>query len=111
MDGNRDIPQTPGLHQSTSRIAGNDRTSIYSTTGIAPALAGERNSLYAGKQSVGDGASIRSGLLGHSRADSISGSVAGVGSPLASPKEVSERNPVEEMVEDRATKTKGKGAE
>ncbi|KAH8160285.1 hypothetical protein CIB48_g7958 [Xylaria polymorpha] len=90
MDGMRDIPPTPGLHQSTSRIAGNERASIYSTTGIAPALPGERNSLYAGKQSVGDGASIRSGLLGHGRADSISGSVAGVNSPLASPLEVSE---------------------
>ncbi|KAI0467791.1 hypothetical protein F4859DRAFT_225047 [Xylaria cf. heliscus] len=95
MDGMRDIPPTPGLHQSTSRIAGTERTSIYSTTGIAPALPGERNSLYAGKQSMGDGASIRSGLLGHGRADSVSGSVAGVNSPLSSPLEVSENGPVE----------------
>ena len=95
MDGMRDIPPTPGLHQSATRITGNERTSIYSTTGIAPALPGERNSLYAGKQSMGDGASIRSGLPGHGRADSISGSVAGVNSPLASPMEVSEKNPVE----------------
>jgi hypothetical protein len=96
MDGTRDIPPTPGLYQSSSRIAGNERTSMYSTTGIAPALPGERNSLYAGKQSMGDGASIRSGLLGHGRADSINGSVAGIGSPLASPREVSEKGPVEE---------------
>ncbi|KAI0205614.1 hypothetical protein F4808DRAFT_455838 [Astrocystis sublimbata] len=96
MDGIRDIPPTPGLHQSTSRIAGNERTSIYSTTGIAPALPGERNSLYAGKQSLGDGASIRSGLFGHGRADSVNGSVAGVNSPLVSPFPVSETRPTDE---------------
>ncbi|KAI0407012.1 hypothetical protein F4802DRAFT_555357 [Xylaria palmicola] len=104
MDGIRDIPPTPGLHQSTSRIAGTERTSIYSTTGIAPALPGERNSLYAGKQSMGDGGSIRSNLLGHGRADSISGSVAGVNSPLASPMEVSENSPVEGKHENRPAK-------
>ncbi|KAI0809497.1 hypothetical protein GGR55DRAFT_650171 [Xylaria sp. FL0064] len=101
MDGMRDIPPTPGLHQSTTRIAGTERTSIYSTSGVAPALPGERNSLYAGKQSMGDGASIRSGLPGHGRADSISGSVAGINSPLASPREVSERGPVEEKKKER----------
>lgn len=99
MDGGpRDMP-TPGLHQSTSRLAGasnNERTSIYSTTGMLP---GERNSLYAGKQSLaGDGASIRSGLFGHGRADSINGSVtaAGVGSPLVSPREAAEKGAVAE---------------
>ncbi|KAI1741112.1 hypothetical protein F4680DRAFT_417248 [Xylaria scruposa] len=111
MDGLRDIPQTPGLHQSTSRIAGNERTSIYSTTGIAPALPGERNSLYAGKQSLGDGASVRSGLLGHGRTDSVSGSVAGVNSPLASPLEVSEKGPVEEKRGSRTIKEKEKETE
>ncbi|KAI1123522.1 hypothetical protein F5Y10DRAFT_251707 [Nemania abortiva] len=108
MDGIRDIPPTPGLHQSTSRIAGNERTSIYSTTGIAAALPSERNSLYAGKQSMGDGASIRSGRLGHGRADSISGSVAGVNSPLSSPREVSEKGPVEVKDEHRTPKEKEK---
>ncbi|KAI1634180.1 hypothetical protein F4809DRAFT_539706 [Biscogniauxia mediterranea] len=98
IDGTRDM-SAPGLHQSTSRIASNERASIYSTTGIAPALPGERNSLYAGKQSIGDGASIRSGLFGHGRADSISGSVGGINSPLASPREVSERSTVEEKYE------------
>ncbi|KAI1780769.1 hypothetical protein F4818DRAFT_16529 [Hypoxylon cercidicola] len=95
--GPRDMP-TPGLHQSTSRLAGNERTSIYSTTGIMSTLPGERNSLYAGKQSLaGDGASIRSGLFGHGRADSISGSVtAGVGSPLVSPREAAEKGAVAE---------------
>ncbi|KAI1269951.1 hypothetical protein F5Y18DRAFT_114204 [Xylariaceae sp. FL1019] len=91
LDGSRDVPPTPGLHQSTSRLVGNERASIYSTTGIAPALPGDRNSLYTGKQSMqGDGASIRSGLFGHGRADSINGSVVGITSPLSSPKEVSE---------------------
>ncbi|KAJ8119626.1 hypothetical protein ONZ43_g3467 [Nemania bipapillata] len=104
MDGMRDFPATPGLHQSTSRIAGNERTSIYSTTGIAAALPSERNSLYAGKQSMGDGASIRSGRLGHGRADSISGSVAGVNSPLSSPREVSEKGPVEVKDEQKTPK-------
>ncbi|KAH9893800.1 hypothetical protein F4778DRAFT_748541 [Xylariomycetidae sp. FL2044] len=105
VDGSRDIPPTPGLHQSTSRIAGNERTSIYSTTGIAPALPGDRNSLYAGKQSMGgDGASVRSGLLGHGRADSISGSVGGVSSPLASPREVTEKAAFEEKNENSAPK-------
>ncbi|KAI8946637.1 hypothetical protein F4801DRAFT_54110 [Xylaria longipes] len=108
MDGMRDIPPTAGLHQSTSRIAGNERTSIYSTTGIAPALPGERNSLYAGKQSLGDGASVRSGLLGHGRAESISGSVGGVNSPLVSPMEVSENVHVGEKHGNKTAKEKVK---
>lgn len=106
MDGMRDITPTPGLHQSTSRIAGNERTSIYSTTGIAPALPSERNSFYAGKQSMGDGASIRSGRLGHGRADSITGSAAGVNNTLVSPREVSEKSPYEGRDEHRTTKEK-----
>jgi hypothetical protein len=73
---------------------GNERTSIYSATGIL-AAASERNSLYA-KALAGDAASVRSGLLGHGRADSVSGSIGGGGlgtmpagtSPLASPREV-----------------------
>ncbi|KAK0613294.1 hypothetical protein B0T14DRAFT_389048, partial [Immersiella caudata] len=77
-------PSTPGLHRGASGMA-NERTSIYSATGI---LASERNSLYT-KQVVGasaaagDAASVRSGLLGHGRADSISGSIGGP--PAASP--------------------------
>lgn len=111
LDGLRDFPTTPGLHQSSSRIAGNERTSIYSTTGIAAALPSERNSLYAGKQSMGDGASVRSGRLGHGRADSISGSVAGVNSPLSSPREVSGKGPVDVKDEHRTVKEKEKEAE
>ncbi|KAI0007992.1 hypothetical protein F4779DRAFT_471243 [Xylariaceae sp. FL0662B] len=112
VDGTRDIPPTPGLHQSTSRIAGGaaERTSIYSATGIGPAT--ERNSLYApgskqqgGVNVGGDGASVRSGLLGHGRADSINGSIAGVGvnsPPLVSPRELSERGAVAEEKDENA---------
>jgi hypothetical protein len=77
------VPTTPGLPGSSSRL-GAERTSIYSSAGAAPAHATERGSILA-KQ--GDGASIRSGRLGHGRPDSISGSIAGVTSPLASPRE------------------------
>ncbi|KAK8094196.1 hypothetical protein PG997_000881 [Apiospora hydei] len=84
------MPTTPGLHQTTSRIANNERTSIYSATGVVPTLPSERNSYYAKQSIAGDATSVRSGLLGHGRADSISGSVGGVASPLASPLEVSE---------------------
>lgn len=82
-------PTTPGLQHTNSRIG--ERTSIYSTTGI---LAGERNSYFAkpgatgggGAGAGGDGASVRSGLLGHGRADSVSGSIGGRASSLASPR-------------------------
>lgn len=80
-------PGTPGLHGPRGGV--NERTSIYSTTGIL-AAASERNSFYA-RQSValGDGASVRSGLLGHGRADSISGSIGGMApASLVSPKEM-----------------------
>jgi hypothetical protein len=99
LDGGSNMPTTPGLHQTTSRMtSGNERNSIYSATGIAPALPSERNSFYA-KQSIGgDAASVRSGL-GHGRADSVSGSVGGVASPLASPKEIAEKDLVAEKEE------------
>lgn len=78
-------PQVP--HQPRQNPALNERASIYSTTGIAPALPSERNSYYAGKQSIAaDGGSVKSGLLGHGRNDSIGGSIGGgvaPGSPLA----------------------------
>lgn len=49
-------------------------------------LPGERSSYYS---KTVDGASVRSGLLGHGRTESISGSIAGVqnASPLTSPRE------------------------
>jgi len=76
-------------HQARGPL--NERASIYSATGVAPALPSERNSYYAGKQSqAADGGSVKSGFLGHGRNDSISGSIAGIGgpsSPLASPRD------------------------
>jgi hypothetical protein len=59
---------------------------------VAPAIPSERNSLYA-KQ--GDGASVRSGRLGHGRPDSISGSVA-----LASPREVPDEQSLGQSTEE-----------
>lgn len=97
MDGG--TPTTPaGMHRAAVAGAasagagagiGGERTSIYSANGI---LASERNSFYAKQGPFGDGASVRSGLLGHGRADSVSGSIGGLGvpagtSPLASPRE------------------------
>lgn len=76
---------TPGIQSNASRL-GMERSSIYSTTGVTPALPSERNSLYT-KQVQGDGASIRSGFHGHGRPGSISGSLAGVTGTLASPRE------------------------
>lgn len=59
---------------------------------MAPALSSDRNSYYAGKHAnTVDGASVRSGLVGHGRNDSITGSIGGIGgmtSPLASPRDV-----------------------
>lgn len=83
---------TPAIHQARASVGGpGERASLYSATGVAPALPSERNSFYAGKQNiVGDGGSVKSGLLGHGRNDSISGSIAGLAapsSPLASPRE------------------------
>ena len=79
-----------GVLQRNPGIAA-ERASLISSSGIAPALVSERNS-YLGKQ--GDGASIRSGLLGggHGRNDSFTNSLGGgtsntaaLGSPLVSP--------------------------
>ncbi|KAL2149729.1 hypothetical protein VTH82DRAFT_8381 [Thermothelomyces myriococcoides] len=89
-------PPTPGLHRGAgSGVFGGgaaERTSIYSATGIMGTAASERNSLYA-KQSIGpgnggigggDAASVRSGLMGHGRTDSVAGSISGgFGAPTA----------------------------
>ncbi|KFA50399.1 hypothetical protein S40293_05201 [Stachybotrys chartarum IBT 40293] len=80
------MPATPGIHGNGPRL-GAERTSIYSATGVAPALASERNSYYAGK---GDGASVRSGLLGHGRTDSVGGNTAITTSHLTSTRELSD---------------------
>ncbi|MCJ1340553.1 hypothetical protein MMC09_005849 [Bachmanniomyces sp. S44760] len=84
-----------GVHHGRPSAAGlinPERASVYSSSGIAPALSSERNSYYAGKQTIaGDSGSVRSGLVGHGRNDSITGSIGGIAaaaSPLASPREV-----------------------
>lgn len=67
-------------------LASAERVSVYSASGIVPILGNERNSHYAGKQP--DGASVRSGLLGHGKSESVSGSITGVAaSPLVSPRD------------------------
>lgn len=75
--------------------AGAERASVYSSSGNAPALTSERNSYYATKPThAGDGGSVRSGLVGHARNDSVTGSIGGIaaaGSPLVSPRELPPR--------------------
>lgn len=88
-----DQPHTPGIYQGrhpSGNTPNAERASVYSSSGIAPALSSERNSYYAGKQSnTGDGGSTRSGLLGHGRNDSVTGSIGGhAASPLSSPREL-----------------------
>ena len=70
---------------SIGGIASAERASLYSSSGVAPALSTDRNSNYAGKQGVVDGASVGSGLALHGRNDSITNSIGGgPTSPLAS---------------------------
>ncbi|KAL8842776.1 MAG: hypothetical protein Q9176_002412 [Flavoplaca citrina] len=89
--------------------AGAERASVYSSSGNAPALTSERNSYYATKQAhAGDGASVRSGLVGHARNDSITGSIGGIaagGTPLASPREL----PPREMPGKLSRRSSGRG--
>ena len=82
-----------GARQVSLGLANTERASVYSSSGIAPALPSERNSYYAGKQSnaAGDGGSIRSGLISHGRNDSITRSIGGLTNAetsLPSPREV-----------------------
>jgi hypothetical protein len=90
------VGESSGLHAVHNRpsvggMPAAERASVYSSSGVAPALTSERNSYYATKQAnAADGASIRSGLMvqsGHARNDSITGSIGGPSSPLASPRE------------------------
>ncbi|OBT91160.1 hypothetical protein VE02_00069 [Pseudogymnoascus sp. 03VT05] len=91
LSANIDAPPSATTSAALQARIGTERASIYSATGVAPALPSERNSLYTNKQSiVGDGGSINSGRLGHGRADSVTGSIAGIAgasSPLVSSKE------------------------
>ena len=90
--GDHNNPSTPGLphgRPSVSGIANPERASVYSVSGVGPALSSERNSYYAGKQTLtADGGSIKSGFLGHGRNDSVTGSIGGTSLLLASPKEL-----------------------
>lgn len=90
--GDPNNPSTPGIQHgrpSVGGIAGGERASVYSVSGVGPALSSERNSLYAGKQAISaDAASVKSGLLGHGRNDSITGSIGGASLLVASPKEL-----------------------
>ena len=94
LSANIESSSVAAPHQGRPGVGGlNERASIYSATGVTPALPSERNSYYAGKQSIAaDGGSVKSGLLGHGRNDSISGSIGGPAppsSPLASPRDAS----------------------
>ncbi|KAK4221295.1 hypothetical protein QBC38DRAFT_377383 [Podospora fimiseda] len=124
MDGAAPGPGTPSLHRTavTSASGTNgpvtnvERASIYSATGIL--TASERNSFYAKQGTLGgpvnaDSASVRSGLLGHGRAESISGMSIGyatasgsgareVTSPLATPREGLTAGYVEEEDESKS---------
>ena len=94
-----------GTHQGRQvslGLASTERASVYSSSGIAPALPSERNSYYAGKQSntAGDGGSVRSGLISHGRNDSITRSIGGLANTdgaLPSPREI----PVQDRVSRR----------
>jgi hypothetical protein len=94
LSANIDSNPIAATHQPRPSVGGlNERASIYSATGVTPALPSERNSYYAGKQSIAaDGGSVKSGLIGHGHNDSISGSIGGPAvpsSPLASPRDAS----------------------
>ncbi|KAK3990444.1 hypothetical protein QBC44DRAFT_325157 [Cladorrhinum sp. PSN332] len=124
MDGAAPGPATPSLHRtavsgatgSNVPVTNVERASIYSATGIL--TASERNSFYAKQGTLGgpvnaDSASIRSGLPGHGRADSVSGLSIGytaananggreATSPLVSPREGLPTGYVEEEDEGRS---------
>ncbi|KAF2467129.1 uncharacterized protein BDR25DRAFT_292970 [Lindgomyces ingoldianus] len=90
LSGNADNSTiySPSTRPGVGGFANAERASLYSSSGVAaPALSSERNSYYASKQNA-DGVSVRSGLPGHGRTDSITGSIgATAASPLASPKD------------------------
>ncbi|ORY09379.1 hypothetical protein BCR34DRAFT_373233 [Clohesyomyces aquaticus] len=88
LSGNPDASNIYSPSTRPGGFANAERASLYSSSGVAaPALTSERNSYYANKQNA-DGLSVRSGLLGHGRTDSITGSIGPTAtSPLASPRE------------------------
>jgi hypothetical protein len=88
LSGNAENIYTPQNRPNVGGFSSGERASVYSSSGVAaPALSSERNSYYANKQNV-DGASVRSGLIGHGRTESTTGSIGATAtSPLASPRE------------------------
>lgn len=88
LSANADNIYSPSTRpNNVSGFANAERVSVYSASGVtAPVLPSERNSYYANKQNT-DALSIRSGLLGHGRTDSISSIRATPTSPLASPRD------------------------
>lgn len=87
LSANPDTIYSPSSRPSNvGAFVNAERASVYSASGVtAPVLPSERNSYYATKQA--DGLSVRSGLLGHGRTDSISSMRATPTSPLASPRD------------------------
>jgi hypothetical protein len=88
LSGNADTIYSPSTRPTNvGGFANVERASVYSASGVtAPVLSSERNSYHASKQNA-DGLSVRSGLLGHGRTDSISSMRATPTSPLASPRD------------------------
>jgi hypothetical protein len=86
LSGNADNSTIYNLQNRPGGFSSAERASVYSASGVAaPALSSERNSYYANKQGA-DGMSVRSGLLGHGRTESITGSIGA--NPLASPRDI-----------------------
>jgi len=88
LSANPDAIYSPSTRPANvGTFANAERASVYSASGVtAPVLPSERNSYYASKQNA-DGISVRSGLLGHGRTDSIGSIRATPTSPLASPRD------------------------
>lgn len=111
LSGTADTIYSPANRPSgVTGFANAERASVYSSSGVAaPALPSERNSYYANKQNT-DGVSVRSGLLGHGRTDSINGSIGpNPASPLVSPKETAGLGKVSRQSSD--WKDAGEGSE
>jgi hypothetical protein len=81
---NASVSNVPGVlgRQSLGGLANAERISVYSVSGTTPLIAGgDRGSLIASKQ--GDNGSIRSGIHGHTRNDSTTGSTTGITPPTS----------------------------
>ncbi|KAF2273215.1 uncharacterized protein EI97DRAFT_424785 [Westerdykella ornata] len=85
LSGNPDTIYSPQNRPAVGGFMNAERASVYSSSGVAaPTLTSDRNSYYKNA----DGISVRSGLLGHGRTDSIPGSIGATATgPLASPRD------------------------